>query len=121
MKTGKDPRHTNRQKIVQDLFAESFTRQNELHEKAVQILKESEEIDKTIEKIAPEFPVDKLNRVDLSILRLAVYELKVEKKEPPKVIIDEAIELAKEFGGEKSPSFINGALGQLLKDENSKI
>lgn len=119
MKTAHDPRHTARQKTVQQLFAESFTHQNDLNEKARLVIENRDKIDPTIEKIAPEFPVDKLNRVDLSILRLAVYELTVEKTEPPKVIIDEAIELAKEFGGEKSPSFINGALGQLLKDENS--
>lgn len=119
MKTAHDPRHTARQKTVQQLFAESFIHQGDLTDKSKAILDNLDKIDPTIEKIAPEFPVDKLNRVDLAILRLGVYELTVEKKEPPKVIIDEAIELAKEFGGEKSPSFVNGALGQLLKDENS--
>lgn len=73
-------------------------------------------IDEFIKKAAPEFPVDKINKVDLAILRLAVYELIVEKKEPPKVIIDEAIELAKEYGGDTSPQFINGALGNIDYD-----
>lgn len=115
MKTANDPRHAARQKVVQDLFADSFTKQPTLHEKTKEILKNKDEIDQVIEKIAPEFPIDKLNKVDLSILRLAVYELKIEKSQPNKVVVDEAIELAKEFGGEKSPSFVNGALGQLLK------
>lgn len=119
MKTAHDPRHTARQKTVQQLFAESFTHQQDLTDKSKVVLENLSQIDPTIERIAPEFPVDKLNKVDLSILRLAVYELIIDKKQPPKVIIDEAIELAKEFGGEKSPSFVNGALGQLLKDENS--
>ena len=70
-------------------------------------------IDKYIEKAAPEFPVEKINKTDLAILRLAIYEMMIEKKEPTKVIIDEAIELAKEYGGETSPQFINGALGNL--------
>ena len=50
----------------------------------------------------------------MAILRLAVYELLIEKKEPPKVIVDEAIELAKEYGGDSSPAFINGALGKVI-------
>jgi len=61
------------------------------------------------------WPVDKLNKIDLAILRLAIYELE-RKKTPPKVIIDEAVELAKEFGGENSPSFINGVLGTIYKE-----
>lgn len=73
-------------------------------------------IDSHIQKAAPEYPIEKINRTDLAILRLAVYELLIEKKEPNNVIIDEAIELAKEFGGEASPAFINGALGKLLSD-----
>lgn len=71
-------------------------------------------IDKKIAIAAPEFSIDKINKTDLAILRLAVYELKVSKKEPSKVIIDEAIELAKEYGGDSSPAFINGALGNIL-------
>ncbi len=80
---------------------------------AKKIFSKTKEIDKYIEKAAPEFPVEKINKIDLAILRLAVYELLIEKKQPPKVIMDEAIELAKEYGGETSPQFINGALGNL--------
>lgn len=75
-------------------------------------------IDTLIQKCAPDRPVNQINRVDLSILRLAVYELVVEKKEPPKVIIDEAIELGKEFGSDSSAAFINGALGKLMELQN---
>lgn len=85
-------------------------------EKAKEIYKNRSSIDGFIKKAAPEFPVDKINKIDLAILRLAVYEMQVEKKEPSKVIIDEAIELAKEYGGETSPQFINGALGNLSHD-----
>ena len=77
------------------------------------IIKNLSLIDKEIEKAASQFSIDKINKVDLAILRLAVYELTVEKKEPPTVIIDEAIELAKEYGGDSSPSFVNGALGNI--------
>ena len=122
MKTSFDPRHTKRQEIVQSLFAQSFTKQPTNNKTILDILSKIAKIDKEINKIAPEFPIDKINKVDLAILRLGVYELTIVKKEPPKAIIDEAIELAKEFGGDSSPSFINGALGKLLKKhDNPKI
>ncbi len=116
MKTSLDPRHKNRQEVVQELFAQSFHPQKINNEKAQMILVMEPKLDEYIVKMAPEYPIDKINKVDLAILRLAVYELTVEKETPPKVIIDEAIELAKEFGGETSPGFINGALGKLLKE-----
>jgi N utilization substance protein B len=116
MKTSRDPRHVHRQRIVQTLFAATFTPQSISDPKTQAITDNEETINKTIEHIAPEFPIDKLNKIDLAVLRLAVYELMIEKTQPPKVIIDEAIELAKEFGGGTSPGFINGALGKLLKE-----
>ncbi len=73
------------------------------------------DIDARIHAAAPEWPIDKIAKIDLAILRLAVYELTVEKKEPPKVIIDEAIELAKEYGNDASSKFVNGVLGTILK------
>ncbi len=117
MKNPLDPRHTKRQKIVEDLFRYDFHKQR-ISNIARKILNQKDLIDETIEKAAPEFPINKINKTDLSILRLAVYELITEKKEPEKVIIDEAIELAKEYGGETSPGFINGALGNVLKLKN---
>ncbi len=115
MKTVKDPRHQKRREAVKRLFAESFSHQTNLSDLAKNVLENSEDIDARIEKAAPSWPLEKLNKIDLAILRLAVYELD-EKTAPPKVIIDEAVELAKEFGGENSPSFINGVLGTLYKN-----
>ena len=80
------------------------------------IVPELPDIDEKIAKAAPEWPIDKIARIDLAILRLAAYEMLIAKSEPPKVIIDEAIELAKSFGNENSSRFINGVLGSLLKD-----
>lgn len=117
MKTALDPRHKKRQEVVQLLFSYSFLEQNIPNPKAQEIISKVSEIDKTISKIAPEFPIEKINKVDLAILRLAIYELQFDKKTPPKVIIDEAIELGKEFGGEATPAFINGALGKYLKEQ----
>lgn len=113
MKTALDPRHKRRQKIVEDLFKVDFHNQP-ITLASTEVMKKVKLLDKNIQFAAPEFPIDKINKVDLAILRLATYELLVAKKEPPKVIIDEAIELAKEYGGESSPSFINGALGKII-------
>ncbi len=118
MKTSNDPRHLKRQHIVQELFKVQFHNQP-VSEKSQEILNNQLFIDEKVQQAAPEFPIDKINRVDLSILRLAVYELLIEKKEPINVIIDEAVELGKEFGGEASPSFINGALGNIVNHERS--
>jgi len=73
------------------------------------------EIDATIVNVAPEWPIEKIAKIDLTILRLAIYELTIEKDAPEKVIIDEAVELAKAYGGEGSAKFINGALGAVIK------
>lgn len=116
MKTARDPRHQRRRKIVRNLFAESFAKQQNLDETTLKILEQKGEIDKKIKKSAPFWPITKLNKIDLAILRLAVYELR-QKETPPKVVIDEAVELAKEFGGEASPSFVNGVLGTIYKND----
>lgn len=116
MKTPNDPRHRRRQQLIEELFKIEFHEQK-IDAKAQEIMNQKEHIDALIQQAAPEFPIDKINRIDLAILRLAVYELMIEKKEPPHVIIDEAIELAKEYAGETSPAFINGALGNIIKHE----
>lgn len=118
MKTPNDPRHVKRKQLVQELFSVDF-HQQKVSKKAQEILVNKEIINTYITKAAPEFPINKINKVDLAIMRLAVYELLIEKKEPTNVILDEAIELAKEFAGETSPAFINGALGNVIKYENS--
>ena len=114
MKTEKDPRHIQRRRIVQDLFANSFKKQRLLDKKSKDIIAQLVEIDINISKAAPTWPINKISRIDLAILRLAAYELLLEKSAPPKVIIDEAIELAKEFGGDSSPAFVNGVLGKII-------
>lgn len=74
------------------------------------------DIDKVIERYAPEWPIHQITIVDRNILRIGVYELKFTKDIPPKVAINEAIELAKSFGGESSGRFVNGVLGAVFKD-----
>lgn len=118
MKTAQDPRHRLRIGIIQQLFSYSFMKYKKNNAKTQTIINNLANIDPMIIKAAPEYPLDKISKVDLAILRLAVFELLLEKKEPPKVIIDEAVELAKSFGGEGSPPFINGVLGTILENEN---
>ena len=80
------------------------------------------QIDKIIEKAAPEWPIEQITIVDRNVLRIGLYELLYAKKEevPPKVAINEAIELAKTFGGENSGRFINGVLGTVYKEIENK-
>lgn len=119
MKTHKDPRHLERIKIMQELFSYEFNKSQISHnEKTKKILKQIKKINELIESAAPKWTVEKINRIDLAILRLAVYELMIEKENPPKVIVDESVELAKEYGSEASPGFINGALGKLIEANN---
>ena len=74
-----------------------------------------EEIDAIIGPIAPEWPVDQIARIDKIILRMAIWELQHESDTPAKVIINEAVELAKSFGGDSSSKFVNGVLGTAYK------
>jgi len=73
-------------------------------------------INADIAKYAPEWPLDQITIVDRNILRIGIYELKHSPNIPAKVAINEAIELAKNFGGESSGKFVNGVLGAIYKD-----
>lgn len=108
-----DPRHKERLKIVQELYSEEFTPQSKLLPKVKQIISSYDSLDLLIKQHAPKFPIDKISRIDLAILRLAVFELNFEKTQPAKVIINEAVELAKELGSDKSYAFINAVLGKI--------
>jgi len=86
------------------------------------VIKYMPKIDKIIEKVAPEWPIEQITIVDRNVLRLGLFELLYENKEevPSKVAINEAIELAKSFGGESSGKFINGVLGTVYKQMEEK-
>jgi transcription antitermination protein NusB len=74
------------------------------------------EIDEVITVSAPEWPIPQIAQVDLAILRLAVFELLFDDEVPPKAAINEAVELAKAFGGENSSKFVNGVLGTVFRN-----
>ena len=116
MKTKKDPRHLSRIATFQAIFAYSLGHTGLPHtDQSKEIIANLEKIDKLISTNAPKWPIDKINHVDLAILRLAFWELNFQKSTPPKVIIDEAVEIAKEFGSDNSSSFVNGVLGTVAK------
>lgn len=74
------------------------------------------ELDGILQPLAPEWPIQQISRIDRNILRIGLYELSFEKDIPPKVVINEAVELAKAFGGENSSKFINGVLGTAYRN-----
>ncbi len=132
-----DPRHTSRKLALSSIFSWSFAEPD--IEKNIQasaeILEEEgvsyddeltkflvdgvrehiDEIDKIVEECAPDWPLDKIAKIDLVILRIAIFEILFGKKTPTKVAIDEAVEIAKEFGNETSHKFINGVLGTVVE------
>lgn len=122
MKRKTDPRHIIRVSAFKSLFSSHFSegkfdKQTTLPGK---VLGKKVQIDKLIKKNAPAWPIEQISPIDLAILRLAIFELVYkEKKEPYKVVVDEAVEIAKEYGDKNSGSFINGVLGSIIK--NSKI
>lgn len=114
MKTAADPRHQRRIALMQKIFALSFQPDHQDAE-LTGFTDSLPALDDHIQKAAPEWPLDKISRIDLAVLRLALFELMVQKTEPPKVIIDEAVEIAKSYGNPASPAFVNGVLGTIVK------
>lgn len=82
---------------------------------------QSHKLDAVIAPLAPEWPIEQIARMDRVILRMGIWELQYEKDVPPKVVINEAVELAKAFGGENSSKFVNGVLGSALKQFETKL
>ena len=106
---------------MQDLFAYDFSHMPaEGEEKDSVIVANLPELDALIVNAAPTWPIGQINKVDLAILRISVYEL-LHSDTPPKVVIDEAIELAKEYGAEHSPKFVNGVLAHIASQVHKEM
>lgn len=138
MKRSTDPRHQARIIALQELFSKFFNvdfpregitaeellainemeeYDKDLNKKLVDgVLENIEDIDKIIVKYAPQWPIEQMKLVDLQILRIAIFEGFTNKITPPKVAIDEAIEVARDFGGEVSAKFVNGVLGAIYEE-----
>lgn len=140
MKSKTDPRHNARKIALTSIFSWLFSEpeqeecfklsQSKLDSQDADIdlaraivngVRENRnEIDALIEEKAPDWPIKKIAKIDLVILRIAIFELIFKKDTPTKVIIDEAVELAKEFGNDNSSKFVNGVLGSIVKKEKTK-
>jgi transcription antitermination protein NusB len=120
MKTHLDPRHQKRVLIMKWLFSWNFNEKEANPDPLIQaIIKKASDIDVKIKLAAPSWPINQINKIDLAILRQSIYELMYAKSAPTKVVVDEAVELAKEYGSDSSASFINGVLGKVI--EQNKI
>ena len=139
MKRKRDPRHFARLLAIQTFFSENFDIEGKRKKHTLKDLKEineiknydknlfnkilegvrenKEKIDEEIKNHAPQWSLEQIKKVDLEILRIAIYEGFIGKITPPKVAIDEAIELAKELSGEASDKFVNGVLGAIYEKE----
>jgi N utilization substance protein B len=84
------------------------------------ITKHQTKLNEILQPVAPEWPIDQIARMDRIVLYIGLYELLYGKDVPPKVVINEAVELAKAFGGENSSKFINGVLGTVLRQHEIK-
>lgn len=122
--TNPDPRHQRRIRLMQALFSASFGQTVDLPSDELAYLEAIKvaipDVDTEIKQHAPERPLAEVNQVDLAILRLIVFESK-QTKTPTKVLINEAVELAKEFGTDGSSRFVNGVLGHLLATTTEPI
>jgi N utilization substance protein B len=102
-------------------YSETIEDKDFIRQLVDQVMVNQQELDDTIRPIAPEWPIEQIARIDRNILRMALAELKYSQATPPKVVINEAVELAKSFGGDNSSKFINGVLGTAYRQiEESK-
>ncbi len=97
-------------------FAPKFDDEGFARELVEKVVAHREELDQIITQFAPNWPIMSITIIDRNVLRLGVYELKIADKIPARVAINEAIELAKGFGGQASGRFVNGVLGAIFKD-----
>jgi N utilization substance protein B len=84
-----------------------------VHQLVEGVIQNRDEIDASIKKFAPAWPIQQTSLIDRNILRLAIFEILIDNRVPVKVAINEAVELAKKFGGENSARFVNGVLSSI--------
>ena len=110
---GHDPSEVVERRVADDSFSASS--EHFLRTLFSGVLEKQEEIDKIISKFAPSWPMGQMATVDRNLLRMAIYEMVMSSETPPKVAINEAVELAKVFGSDSSPKFVNGVLGSVME------
>ncbi|MEX2006898.1 MAG: transcription antitermination factor NusB [Candidatus Saccharimonadales bacterium] len=97
-------------------YADTIDDKDFIRKLVLGVVGHQEQLDGIIQPVAPEWPIAQVARIDRLILRIGTYELLHDKQVPPKVVINEAVELAKAFGGDNSSKFINGVLGTILRN-----
>lgn len=97
-------------------FAPNFDDQQFTDRLVMGVMAHLPQVNECIARYAPEWPIEQIMPIDRNVLRIGIYELKFDDDIPPKVAINEAIELAKTFGGTSSGKFVNGVLGSIFKD-----
>lgn len=102
---------------VRNEFAPDFEDQGYVGDTVRGVIEHQDDLDRTLEQFAKEWKVEEMTLVDRNVLRVGAYELLHNQAIPAKVAINEAIEIAKTFGGEMSGKFVNGVLGALYKDQ----
>ena len=102
--------------VIKNFASNNFNERDFILDLVKKSIEKLSEIDKNIEKFAPQWPLEKMTVVDRNILRLGIFELLFSCQTPPKVVINEAIEIAKTFGSSNSPKFINGVLGAIYEE-----
>ena len=117
-KKDKNPNLENIIKRNMEEFGQGIEENDFINNLIKGVLSKQSQIDQIIEKSAPEWPLEQITIVDRNVLRMGIYELLFGNKEevPPKVAINEAIELAKSYGGESSGRFVNGVLGTIYRE-----
>jgi N utilization substance protein B len=101
----------NIQKYKEDIDDEKF-----ISDLIAGVIEQLEKLDNILRPLAPDWPLDQIARIDREILRMGLWELNMAQDAPPKVVINECVELAKEFGGENSSKFVNGVLGTAYRE-----
>lgn len=110
--------------VLEDIlsqFAPKLTEKDFAYSTMNGVLVHRAEILKLISQYAPEWPIDKIARIDRAILEIGIYEVLFSEEIPPVVAINEAIEVAKHFGDSNSPKFINGVLSSVMKSQNGEV
>jgi len=105
---------------ILDEFAPKLTEKDFAYDTLEAVLANQKEIFKIIEKFAPDWPISKIAKVDRAVLEIGVYEIVFNDDIPPVVAINEAVEIAKHYGDESSPKFINGVLSSVMDQNNEK-
>jgi len=102
--------------VIKNFASHNFNEKDFILNLIKKSIEKLSEIDKNIEKFAPQWPIEKMTVIDRNILRLGIFELLFSCQTPPKVVINEAIEIAKTFGSSNSPKFVNGVLGAIYEE-----